>query len=203
MNEICPRTLTLWTAKHAAQLQRVPLEHQVQLIASTESCVDGEGMDAAAVTLQTVEPLDGVVAVVFVGHAVSADVVLNGACVSAGMYPIRPADRIDIGLDSYWVSEELVPQRTTYDPERHEPDARCAMTKARLQPGQEIVICPGRPGAPCKVIYKAAAWDAVIQSNREMKCPNCGYRPGEPVWRPPTPKLRKEFLDELCNCFHE
>lgn len=198
-----PRPLTLWAAKHASQLQRVQIGGPVQLGAGAEPCAAEEGMDAAAVTLQIIEPCDGVVAVAFVGPAAPAHVVLNGTPASPGMHPIRPTDRLDIGLDSYWLSEDLAPLRTAYDPQLHGPDARCCMTKARLKAGQEIVICPGRPGVPCQVIYKAAAWDAVIQSNREMKCPGCGYRPGEPAWRPTIPQLRREVLDDLCTFFHE
>ena len=198
-----PRLLTLWAAKHASQLQRVQIGGPVQLGAGAEPCAAEEGMDAAAVTLQIIEPCDGVVAVAFVGPAAPAHVVLNGTPASPGMHPIRPTDRLDIGLDSYWLSEDLAPLRTAYDPQLHGPDARCCMTKARLKAGQEIVICPGRPGVPCQVIYKAAAWDAVIQSNREMKCPGCGYRPGEPAWRPTIPQLRREVLDDLCTFFHE
>jgi hypothetical protein len=203
MKQTCSRPLTLWAAKHASQLQRVQIERQVQLYPGVVPYNPEAENDEAAVTLQMIEPFDRVVAVAFVGPAVPEHVVLNGTPVSPGMHPIRPTDRLDLGLDSYWLSEDLSPQRTSYDPELHGLDARCCMTKARLRAGQEIVICPGRPGVPCDVIYKAAAWEAVIQANREMKCPGCGYRPGEPAWHPTVPQLRREVLHDLCNCFHE
>ena len=195
MNSDKRKRLALWVAKAAAQPQRFEVEKGARLRADAAPNFDWTGADPAAVMLQVVEPLDCVVAVAFVGEEMYDLVALRGTPLGSGMYLVHPTDRIDVGADSYWLSEDLSPLRTTYDPERHERDARCCMTKARLKEGQDIVICPGLSGVPCNVIYKAAAWDAVTQA--DMKCHSCGYRAGQPQWRPPSPRLRREPLHEL------
>ena len=194
--------IALWIAAGVAEPQCREIHHAVQLRDGEARRFDGADTvdtavtDAGAVTLQIVDPLDGVLAVAYVGESSGGQVALNGVPLGSGMHPLRATDRLDVGADSYWLSEDLTPQRTRYDPDQHGPDARCCMTKARLQAGQDIVICPGRPGVPCAIIYKAAAWDAVMQSGRGMKCPNCGYQPQQAAWSPPAPRLRRKLFDE-------
>ena len=189
--------IALWNAAGVAELQCQEIQDAVLLRDGAVRSLDGAEPNVGGVILQIVDPLDGVVAVVYVGASNGRLVALNGVPLGSGMHPIRPTDRLDVATDSYWLSEDLTPQRTCYDPEQHGPDARCCMTKARLQAGQDIVICPGRPGSPCQVIYKAAAWDAVMQSSRGMKCPNCGYQPRQAAWSPPQPRLRRKSFDEF------
>lgn len=186
-----PAGLSLWFATAAAEPQQVALGASAWLahgVRPSEACNAAE----TAVLLQPVMPLDGVIAVGFVGDTVDYLVAVNGTPLNAGsMVGVKPADRIDIGIDSYWLSQDLSPRRTTYSRDQHGADARCCMTKARLKGGQQIVVCPGRPGSPCTVVYRADVWDALAQS-REMRCPSCGFRPGQPSWRPPNPARKRK-----------
>ncbi len=198
MNDPGVKRFWLWFLAGLAEPQRTEIGCGALLHPGDAPCFAWSCADATAVTLQTVVPLDGVVAVAYVGQAMTTPVALNGVPLAAGgMYTLRQADRIDIATDSYWLSEDLSPLRAAYDPDQHGHDARCCMTKARLEQGQDIVICPGCVGVPCDVVYKAATWDAVLESNRDMKCPSCGYRPGQPQWCPPSPRQKRESLDEL------
>ncbi len=192
------KRFALWIAIAAAQPQRVEIENGVRLYPDAAPNFDWTGADPAAVTLQIVEPLDCVVAVAFVGEAINDLVALGGTPLASGMVLVHPTDRIDVGANSYWLSEDLAPLRATYDPAQHEPNARCRVTKAPLKKGQEIVLCPGVTGVDCDVIYRADVWDTMLAENRNiMKCHACGYRPDQPHWCPPAPKTRKEPLCEL------
>ena len=198
MDDPGTKCLSLWTADGSAEPHRSEMGPGVRLHPDAAPSLGWSCADATAVTLQTVVPLDDVVAVAYVGEAMNSPVALNGIPLDAGgMYTLRQADRIDVGTSSYWLSGDLSPLRVAYDPAQHGSDARCCMTKARLEQGQDIVICPGCAGVPCNVVYKAAAWDAVLQSNRAIKCHSCGYQPGQPQWRPPSPRQKRKPLNEL------
>ena len=144
-------------------------------------------------------PRDGVVAVAHIAPSTTYGLVaVNGVVAARGLQLLRHADRLDVANRRFWISAESAPLRTQYAPASHGPDVRCCLTKTKLREGQEIVICPGVPGTRCGVFYKAQAWDAVIQQNPHMKCPNCGYRPTATAWQPPPTKPRKEIFDGLC-----
>jgi hypothetical protein len=174
------------------------MQRSARLRPGARPCFGSAGAGVRTVTLQATEPLGGVIAVAYVGEAVRYPIALNGVPLGAsGMYTLQHTDRIDIAADSYWVSKNLSPLRVAFDPDQHEPNTRCCMTKARLEIGQDVVICPGCAGTPCNVVYKAAAWDAMLQSNPDMKCPSCGFRPSQPPWRPPSPRRKRSPLHEL------
>lgn len=159
---------------------------------------DNDDASYPGVTIQAIVPHDGGIAVVFVNAQSSAELVaLNGSPVRNGLHLLRHADRLDLAGRSFWVSAESSLRRTQYAADHHGAEVRCGLTKARLREGQAIVICPGVPGTPCGVVYKAQAWDAVITANPQMKCTHCGYRPGQSTWQPPIPKPRKGILDGL------
>jgi hypothetical protein len=188
--------ITLWIATSGQTPRSVKVSGRFQIHEGAVSELGESGAPTDGVTIEPLAPLDGAVAAVFVADDGGPSVALNGIPIELGLYPMRATDRLDIGPDSYWLAEDLSPRRTRYDPDQHGADARCCMTKARLQPGQDIVLCPGCPGSPCHTIYKAAAWDAVMQAGRDVRCPSCGYRPEQAGWRPPNPRPRKP-LDEF------
>ncbi len=203
MSVTLPNRIALWIAVGTAELECLEIRDPVVLRDGAACPLNGTDSVDGEVTLQVVQPLDGIVAVAYVGTSNRRPVALNGVPLGCGMHAIHSTDRLDVGADAYWLSEDLTPQRTCYDPLQHGDDVRCCMTKARLHPGQDIVVCPGRLGVPCQVIYKAAAWDALIQSDRGMKCPSCGYEPQQAAWSPPEAPLRKKSFDEFHHFAHK
>jgi hypothetical protein len=118
---------------------------------------------------------------------------INGIRISAGMHLLRHADRIEVTGLTYWISGELEVEATTYDPATHGEDVDCFLTKAPLSPGQLIKLCPGIPGVPCKLIYKAEAWDLAMRPGNGISCPNCGFTPDSAGWQPPPLQPKRNF----------
>jgi hypothetical protein len=145
------------------------------------------------VVIQPLHPVAGVIGALVVAVSSSRRVSLNGIPLAAGIHLLRHADRVDVDQQTYWISTQATIEEATYDPALHGEEVFCFMTKARLAAGQPIKICPGVPGTDCGVIYKAAAWDMAMQSSTPLKCPSCGYRPGQAEWHPPVPKIRKSI----------
>lgn len=192
------QSLTLWVEDGVLQPQPVAINNTIQVRADGSLTADGSCAPDSAVIIQIIVPRDGVVAVAFVTQTTTQRLVaVNNVVVAQGLHPLRHTDQLDIAQQRLWISAEFAPLRTPYDPASHGADVRCCLTKTKLRAGQDIVICPGVPGTRCGVVYKAQAWDAVIQQNPQMKCPNCGYRPHESAWQPPPTKPRKEVLDGL------
>ena len=200
MSEKQKTIVRLWLRRATCELTYLDVSRTAHLYADRLPRVDDEAEpNGAPVTLQTVQHFDGVIAVAWVSQTAQRRVALNGTPVAAGMHTLHPQDQIDLDDTSYWVSDDRTPDRTTYDPAVHGTGVRCCMTKAPLREGQAIVVCPGTPETPCDAIYTEAAWDAVIESNKKMKCPRCGYRAGQPQWTPSPRTRRENLLDELCN----
>lgn len=119
---------------------------------------------------------------------------LNGIALPPGMHMLGHRDRLDAGDRTFWVSLQARVEETVYQPSEFGSDCFCFRTKARLVPGESIVICPGSPGEPCGAIYRSAAWKAVDRCRRG----GCGFDPSEPPWRPVPPRHTSGvFLDEL------
>lgn len=114
-----------------------------------------------------------------VPEAALESVTRRGIRLRPGMHPLQHADQLQIGTAVLWISAEAEPDRTTYDPQLHGANVFCARTKARLQPGEAIVVCPGTPSASCGWIYKASAWTP------QLVCPRCGFDPQHAPWEPP------------------
>ena len=112
--------------------------------------------------------------------------------------PLRHADRLDINGHAVWFATSSALETTTYDPSIHGDSAFCYLTKARLEPGQAVVVCPAAPGTTCNAIYTEEAWELAMKSATMRKCANCGFRPDESEWMPSAPRPRKK-IDELLN----
>lgn len=198
MNALQRRSFTLWSGNGTNPPQPMGIDGTVRLPTDRPQPETAP----AAVTIQAVSPVEGIIGVLLV-RPDAPGVVLNASLVRHGIHPLRHGDRLDVGGRAYWFSADLSPVETTFDPDLHGADVRCCLTKARLRPGQAIVICPGVPGTKCGVIYRADAWAAVIQANRSMKCHNCGYRPGATHWEPPRPAAGRNRLDGLLQLTHD
>jgi hypothetical protein len=192
-------SILLWIEDDAMRPQPVAIANTIQVLADGTLAADGGSTQGSAVLIQPISPDDGVVAVAHVTPRTTYGLVaVNRIAVAPGLHPLRHADRLDIADRRFWISAEFAPQRTQYVPASHGADVRCYLTKAKLREGQDIVICPGFAGTRCGVIYTTQAWDAVIQQNPQMKCPNCGYRPTESAWQPPPATSHREILHGLC-----
>lgn len=136
----------------------------------------------------------GAAAALLVPHSAGA-ITRNGVPLPGGVHLVRHKDRLDYGGETYWVAVEHEVRVTLYEPDVHGADVYCFVTKARLRAGEEIVICPGKPGATCGVIYKKPAWDMAREANARFRCPRCGFDPGAGDWQPAPP--RTSTLDQL------
>ena len=130
----------------------------------------------------------GGVAVIIVPDALAERLSCDGLLLAAGAHVVKHRGWLSWGDLRVWIAREESPIETTYDEAVHGPDAFCARTRGRVQPGEQIVICPGTAEAACGRIYKATAWLG-------MRCPLCGYDPTRQAWAPPI--QRKGKLDEL------
>jgi hypothetical protein len=125
----------------------------------------------------------------------SGSVVRNGVPLPSGVHVVRHKDRIDHGGETCWIAVEHEVRVSVYQPDVHGVDVYCFITKARLHAGEEIVVCPGRPGAECAAIYKKPAWDMALEANERFRCPRCGFDPAAADWQPTLP--RKPNLPQL------
>jgi hypothetical protein len=116
--------------------------------------------------------------------------------------PLQDRDRLTVGEQLFWLSAECRAEETEYDPARHGRDVFCFMTKARLREREPVTICPGRPGALCGMIYKRAAWEALVEQPGGFCCPNCSFNPLAPPWKPAVPTPRKS-LANLTHLLHQ
>jgi len=111
-------------------------------------------------------------------------VLRNGVPLPPGSHALFHADALTIQGRRYWVAASVEVAVTQYDPTAHGDNVFCFFTKARLKPGEAIVVCPGRPGAECSVIYKQAAWEMALKANVKFQCPRCGFDPAAGDWQP-------------------
>jgi hypothetical protein len=99
--------IALWNAAGMAELQCQEIRDAVLLRDGAVRSLDGAEPNVGGVILQIADPLDGVVAVVYVGDSSDGQVALNGVPLGFGMHAIRATDRLDVGTHSYWLSEDL------------------------------------------------------------------------------------------------
>lgn len=137
--------------------------------------------------LMPVSSASGAAAALLVPYS-AGSITRNGVPLPAGVHLVRHKDRLDYGGESYWVAVEHEVRVASYDPDVHGADVYCFVTKARLRAGEEIVVCPGRPGAACGVIYRKPAWDMAREANARFRCPRCGFDPGAGDWEPALPR---------------
>ena len=136
------------------------------------------------------EPSGSTCGVALVPDASTGRVLLNGVRLGPGMHVLRHADRVALDRQAVWFAIAVAPDEVVFDPEIHGDPVYCHRTKARLKPGDEMVICRGTPKADCGMMFTAAAWSAGIP------CHSCGAQPGDPGWTPP-PSERSGSLVEL------
>lgn len=115
-------------------------------------------------------------------------VIRNGVPLPAGAHALAHADALTVEGRRYWVAAAIEVAVTQYDPAAHGDNVFCFFTKARLKPGEAIVVCPGRPGAECSVIYKQGAWEMAIKADLKFHCPRCGFDPTAGDWEPTPPR---------------
>jgi hypothetical protein len=124
------------------------------------------------------------------------DVFINGVIAATELIPLQHTDCIEIDGSPLWIAADSVPEETQYSITRHDQEARCFITKARLKEGEPIVVCPGRPGKSCTIVFKRNAWQAALSSATKFRCPSCSFDPRMPVWRP-TPPRPARSLDPI------
>ncbi len=132
--------------------------------------------------------LDEGIAALLVPNELAAAVVRNGVPLTGGIHVLRHTDRLDFDDRRYWVAVSVDVETEAYRPEVHGVDQYCYVTKARLEAGEDIVACPGRPGTPCTAVYRSAVWDKALAANARFRCPSCGFDPNAGDWEPPAPR---------------
>ena len=161
---------------------------------------DPSACNAALIAVDPVR--SDAIAVVVVAEAGSGKVRLQGNPLPVGMSAIRDRTRIDLIGESYWVSAECMPRQESYDPQRHGPDVRCFMTKARLRAAEPITICTGNAAAFCGTIYRRKAWLDLL-ARPGFRCPNCSCDPQAELWKPPAPVVRPPTFLQLLGALQE
>jgi hypothetical protein len=125
---------------------------------------------------------------IIVPDALAGRLSCGGRLLAAGAHVVEHRCRLSWGDLRVWVARAESAIETTYDEALHGPDVFCARTRARVQPGERVVICPGTAEVACGRIYKANAWLG-------MRCHLCGFDPNRQAWEPPI--QRKGAIDGL------
>ncbi|MGD0898936.1 MAG: hypothetical protein ABR915_13945 [Thermoguttaceae bacterium] len=112
--------------------------------------------------------------------------------VSANREPLRPGlhqlgheDRLQWGELSVSLAESQQADPAEYDPALHGDGQRCGRTKARLRPGDRIVICR------CGTIFSERAYAL------GRPCEYCRHDPTQGEWAPPAAAANGAGLAEL------
>jgi hypothetical protein len=141
--------------------------------------------DAEILIALTAAVTQGALAVALVPDELERVAFLNGIALGSSMHVLRHADLLELSEKRVWVSTGATPTAIPYDVELHGRDVFCMRTKARLKPGEAIVVCPGTSRESCGMIYKAAAWET------GLPCHHCRFDPKAPAWSPPVPKTKE------------
>ena len=183
----------LWFYRDGGEISLLPFARPVEVSAKGELQANSRGEDPGHgnVLIVRLDGKNGVCAAVLVPSKHGRPVRLNRVDLPPGMHLLSHKDRLDVGGITFWVSLRACAEQMAYDPEVHGEDCFCLRTKARLEPGEAIVICPGMPEMPCDMIFKASAWKAGV------RCHNCRFDPSAPAWKPAAPKEGRSVLDEL------
>jgi len=131
------------------------------------------------VLLTPIEPEGDVCATLMCPDRSVARTLVNGVRVGSGLHLLRHGDQLFAYERELWLGICAIPDRETYDAERHGEPTHCARTKTRFQAGDSIVVCAGTPEAGCGMRYTEAAWAA------DMPCHGCGAPPEGLAWTPP------------------
>ncbi len=169
--------LAIWTSDQAPD--RVEVGRVAWLGAGGVRVPEGPEAEGPAGCL-TILPVDppGEGAAVLVPDSAKRPAV-NRIPMGPGLHLIRHGDRLEVAGQRWWVDVSAVAEPTVFDPELHGSDLFCAATRARFKSGDQIVVCPGRQGHACGLIYLQVAWEA---SNA---CHGCGSNHSPEPWAPP------------------
>lgn len=174
--------MILWTSENEGHTRRVLRE--------AESITPDDASEPAdeSPVLVPLQDHDQGIGALFVPHAVQGEVTHNGIALPAGFHILKHADQFVYDNRRFWVAVKVQVESESYQPDVHGQDQFCFVTKARLEEGEEILNCPGRPGAPCVAVYRRAVWEKALAANPQFRCPGCGFDPNGGDWEPPTPR---------------
>lgn len=189
----------LWFCRVGGEISPLPFARPIEVSTKGEIRANARGEDPepADVLMVRLDGGNGACAAVLVPSKHDRPVRLNRVGLPAGMHLLAHGDRLDAGGRIFWVSLRAVAEETVYDPGVHGEDCFCFRSKARLEAGDAIVICPGTPEMPCDMIFKASAWKRASASKAGVRCHNCRFDPSAPAWKPAAPKEGRSVLDEL------
>jgi hypothetical protein len=127
-------------------------------------------------------------AVMIVPEILSWKIRLNDAPAPAGLHVLKPRDKIEVSVTRHvWIGDPRA-RVQVYDPDIHGKDVFCARTRARLQSGARIVVCPT---LRCGAIYTEKAYGLCVP------CHKCGSNPVKEEWRPVFDENACGSLDSL------
>jgi hypothetical protein len=161
------------------------------------SCSHSQVPQPTSIGVRPSVPRAAFIGAVIVPPELDACVALNGTLLWSGIHGLRHADRLEINGHSIWIAAIRSVEPCAYDPAVHGADVFCILTKARLSPGESIVLCPGSGGEVCNVIYKKEAWEMAMQASSNLRCPNCKFRPDDADWQPPNRGPKKRIHELL------
>ena len=178
------RATLLWATGPDGTRRAVRCHLPIRIAASgtTPAVILAAPADADKVVLMPIEPRGDACAVALVPDACESVALLNGALVRCGFHVLHHADRLAVDGREIWVSIAAAPDEALYDPAVHGDPVYCLRTKARLAPGDRMIVCGGTARVECGMRYAAAAWGAGIP------CHACGASPEGDAWAPPEPR---------------
>ncbi len=165
----------IWSSNQTQD--RVEVQRQAWLGAAAGVQVPAGAVPADCLVILSVDP-PGDRAAVLVPDA-SAGAAKNRIPLGAGLHLAGHGDLLEVGGRRFWVELRPVAEQSLFDPEVHGADLFCAATRARLNPGDPIVTCPGNQGATCGLVYSLVAFEAA------RTCHGCGASHDSKPWAPP------------------
>jgi hypothetical protein len=190
---IAPR-IRLWGKDEGRDLVASDIAHAVWLSGSSQFVSTQPHL--GAVGLRPIVPRGAFIGVAIVPMELGVRVAINGTVFGSGLHGLKHADRVDVNGHRIWIAASLQIETTAYDPAIHGEHVYCYISKLPIVAGQEIVRCPGVPGTPCNVIYAKESWERAMQTNSQLSCANCKFRPDLAEWRP-NEKQAKRRIDDI------
>jgi len=169
------RTPIYWLERPSAEPERHTLSSSLSVAPSGPRAA----VDVPAAMLIPVHQTGSTIAAMLVPQALVGTVTLDGVRVPAGLHSVCHATRIALSETTLWVAARTEPETRPYDPVVDGADLYCSRTKARIVPGETIVICHGSADVACDQVYKQSAWEL------DIPCHACKRSPNAPEWHPP------------------
>jgi len=189
--------LSLWVASSGGEPARLRIQEvgirgseipgAVRVSEAGVESASGNETDWDAVLVLPLEATQGPVAAALVPEALDGIATRHGLPLEAGLHLLRHADRIDLAGWTVWIAGDGPPVEEPYDEAVHGAGQHCGRTRARLNPGELVVRCPGTATAQCGMLYRADAW------RLHLPCHSCRHDPKRPAWRPPAPQPRSRI----------